>query len=98
LKEYDSELIFDSDAADAEPILASFYEVAKSIMPEVTVGDIRNLLAKKFGEGVYSYEEAFDKMVSFNREMQGAHTFMGTIKRQSDGKYRFEITYNAIDA
>jgi hypothetical protein len=50
-------------------------------MPEVTYKDIRDLLAKKFGEGVYSFEEAQEKMISFNKEMQGANTFMGTIRR-----------------
>lgn len=97
LEEYDSELIFDSDAADAEPIIASLFEVIHSAIPEVTYGEVRDLLAKKFEEGVYSYSEAIDKMKSFNKEMQGAHTFMGTVKRQADGRYKFEIVYNAIE-
>jgi len=58
--------VFTSEDADSEPKLASFFEAAKSIMPEVKMGDIRELLAKKFKEGVYSYEEAYDKMTSFN--------------------------------
>jgi hypothetical protein len=52
-----------------------------SAMPEITFKDVRDVLAKKFGEGVYSYDEAVNKMTAFNKEMQGAHTFMGTIRR-----------------
>ena len=56
-----------SEEADSEPKLASFYEAAQQIMPEVKLEDIRNLLAKKFKEGVYSYQEAFDRMQKFNQ-------------------------------
>ena len=97
LKDFDEELIFDSDAVDAEPILASFYEAAKAIMPEVKASDIREILAKKFGEGVYSYEDAYQKMLDFNKQMQGAHTFMGTIEFTEGGKYKFRIAFNAIE-
>lgn len=97
LKEYDSELIFDSDAIDAEPKLASFYEIARQVLPEVTYQDIRDTLAKKFQEGVYSYEEARHRVIEFNKQMEGANTFMATLRPQRDGKYKFEITYNAIE-
>lgn len=97
LKDFDEELIFDSDAVDAEPILASFYEAARAIMPEVKSSDIREILAKKFGEGVYSYEDAYQKMLDFNKQMQGAHTFMGTIEFTEGGKYKFKIAFNAIE-
>lgn len=97
LKDFDEELIFDSDAVDAEPILASFYEVARTVMPEVKASDIREILAKKFGEGVYSYEDAYQKMLDFNKQMQGAHTFMGTIEFTEGGKYKFRIAFNAIE-
>lgn len=97
LKDFDEELIFDSDAVDAEPILASFYEAARTIMPEVKASDIREILAKKFGEGVYSYEDAYQKMLDFNKQMQGAHTFMGTIEFTEGGKYKFRIAFNAIE-
>lgn len=97
LKDFDEELIFDSDAVDAEPILASFYEAARTIMPEVKASDIREILAKKFGEGVYSYEDAYQKMLDFNKQMQGAHTFIGTIEFTEGGKYRFRVAFNAIE-
>lgn len=97
LKDFDEELIFDSDAVDAEPILASFYEAARTIMPEVKASDIREVLAKKFGEGVYSYEDAYQRMLDFNKQMQGAHTFMGTIEFVEGGKYRFRIAFNAVE-
>lgn len=97
LKDFDEELIFDSDAVDAEPILASFYEAARTIMPEVKASDIREILAKKFGEGVYSYEDAYQKMLDFNKQMQGAHTFIGTIEFTEGGKYKFRIAFNAIE-
>lgn len=97
LKDYNEQLIFDSDAVDAEPILASFYEAAKIIMPEVKVADIRDVLAKKFGEGEYSFEQATEKMLEFNKQMQGGITFMGTIKPSTNGKYKFEIVFNAVE-
>lgn len=97
LKDFDEELIFDSDAVDAEPILASFYEAARTVMPEVKASDIREILAKKFGEGVYSYEDAYQKMLDFNKQMQGAHTFMGTLEFTERGKYKFRIAFNAIE-
>ena len=97
LKDFDEELIFDSDTVDAEPILASFYEAARTIMPEVKASDIREILAKKFGEGVYSYEDAYQKMLDFNKQMQGAHTFIGTIEFTEGGKYKFRIAFNAIE-
>lgn len=97
LKDFDEELIFDSDAVDAEPILASFYEAARTVMPEVKASDIREILAKKFGEGVYSYEDAYQKMLDFNKQMYGAHTFMGTIEFTEGGKYKFRIAFNAIE-
>ena len=97
LKDFDEELIFDSDAVDAEPILASFYEAARTVIPEVKASDIREILAKKFGEGVYSYEDAYQKMLDFNKQMQGAHTFIGTIEFTEGGKYKFRIAFNAIE-
>lgn len=95
IDDYKDDIIWDSDALDAEPKLASFYEIAKEIMPEVKTSDIRDVLAKKFGEGVYSYQDAYNKMLNFNKEMEGAHTFMGTIEATKDGKYKFRIAYNA---
>lgn len=97
LKDFDEELIFDSDAVDAEPVLASFYEAARTVMPDVKASNIRDLLAKKFDEGVYSYDEAYEKMMNFNKQMQGAHTFMGTIEFVEGGKYKFRIAFNAIE-
>lgn len=95
LDRYKDELIFDSEEANREPIIASMYEVASRIMPEVTIGDMRNLLAEKYKEGEYDYQEAYDKMINFNKAHQGSHIFMSTIEALENGKYRFRIAYNA---
>lgn len=95
LDRYREDLIMTSEQADSEPKLASFYEAAHQIMPEVKMEDIRNLLAKKFKEGVYSYQEAFDKMQKFNQQKEGGAYFIGTLVPQSDGKYQFKIAYNS---
>ena len=95
LDRYQEDLVFTSEDADAEPKLASFFEAAKQTMPEVKMDDIRELLAKKFGEGVYSFDDAYSKMSAFNKQMDGGTLFMGTLIPQEDGKYMFKIVPNS---
>lgn len=96
LEQNEDNLIFDSADLDAEPKLASFYEVAQEHMPEVKYEDIRQLLAKKFKEGNYTYEQAYEKIVKFNSEMEGAHSFIATMKPSSDGQWECTIVRNTI--
>lgn len=95
LERYQEDLVFTSEDADSEPKLASFFEAAKQIMPEVTYDNIRDLLAKKFKEGVYSYKEAYDRMTQFNQSMDGGTSFIATLVPQKDGKYEFKIVPNS---
>lgn len=90
------DIIFDREEdADGEPILAQIYELLKNdIMSDITLGDIRQHLANEYHEGEYNYQEAYDNMINFNSKMKGSRTFMGTIRPQENGKYRFEIAYN----
>lgn len=97
LEAFDDTIIFDSQELDAEPKLASFFEAAHNVLPELTYKDVRDLLAKKFKEGVYSYDEAYKKMESFNAQKDGGTSFIGTLVPQEDGKYLFKIAYNSIE-
>lgn len=45
---------------------------------------------KELGAGVYSYEEAIDKLTQFNRESQFKNDFMATI-REANGKYALHV-------
>lgn len=108
ISDHQDELMFDREN-NGEPTLVSLYEVVNTIekerygnynseenkvFPGITYGNIREYLAKKFSEGVYSYDEAFNKMLSFNKEYKGSHTFMATIEVQDDRQYKFSIVYN----
>lgn len=87
-------LIFDSDTATREPLLASFYEIARMTMPQVTFEDIRTLLADKYKEGVYDYETALQKAIEFNKNGYGGHAFIGIVEMASDGKFQFRVAFN----
>jgi hypothetical protein len=43
---------------------------------------LKKVEESSFGQSIKNaYDEAVNKMTTFNKEMQGAHTFMGTIRR-----------------
>lgn len=97
LKKYDGQLIFDSDMADSEVTLISLWETLQgSEMKDVTVEDMRNYLSKENGEGIYTQEEAYQKVIDFNKSMKGANTFMGTMELTTEGKYKFRVAVNTV--
>lgn len=82
-----------------EPTIASLWETEnQGDMSDVTIEQMREFLAKKFGEGDLTYDEAFAKMREFNTTYSGSKTFMGTITFDRQKRcFRFEVVYNSIE-
>lgn len=97
-KEFSEDLVWDSQDNDAEPWVASMYEIVGDQFKPLTLKNIRDSLAKKFKEGEYDYVTGLQKVIEFNKIGAGAHTFMATLQRQANGKVFFTITYNSESA
>lgn len=50
-----------------------------------------NTLNKDINSGIYDYEEAVNRLQSFNRNSQFNNEFMATIKSTTDGKYYLSV-------
>lgn len=94
LSQYEGTLIFDENG---EPTLASLWEAVGGSTPlgEVTHAQMQEVLAKKFDEGHYSYEDAMSKATQFNQDLSGANTFMGLVSYDvAEGSYKFSVVPN----
>ena len=53
--------------------------------------NLLNILNKDINSGIYDYEEAINRLQSFNRNSQFNNEFMATIKSTTDGKYYLSV-------
>lgn len=58
---------------------------------------MRDFLSERYQAGEYSYEEAYNLMQNFNKEANGARTFIGHLSDVGDGKVKFSIEYATKD-
>ena len=90
LKANEDKIVFD---ANQEPKIASLYECAREAFPNISLKDMRDFLSNRYKAGEYSFTEAYSLMQQFNREANGARTFMASLKPGNNGKYNFSIEY-----
>lgn len=95
--QYNGKLLLDTNN---EPLLVSLWEEMGQDSPigEVTYDQMQKALNYKFKSGSYSYDEALQKAIDFNKSMEGSKSFMGYIEYNAQsGQYDFSIKPNTVE-